>query len=78
MTLFVQYFIPRKQLYVLRGKHSPITRSRNKLQLQHLVVTNSMRPAVVVDESELFVTTRCCNYSLFVLLMMGECLPRNV
>jgi hypothetical protein len=25
----------------------------------------------------LFVTTRCCNYSLFELLMMGECFTRN-
>jgi hypothetical protein len=31
MTLFVQYFIPCKQLYVLRVKHSPIIRSSNKL-----------------------------------------------
>jgi hypothetical protein len=53
MTLFVQYFIPCKQLYMFQTKHSPIIRSSNKLYLQHLVVTNSMRPAVVVDESEL-------------------------
>jgi hypothetical protein len=26
----------------------------------------------------LFVTTRCCNYSLFELLMMGECFTRNM
>jgi hypothetical protein len=26
----------------------------------------------------LFVTTRCCNYSLFELLMMGECFTRNI
>jgi hypothetical protein len=40
MTLFfVQYFIPCKRLYMFRVKHSPIFRSSNKLQLQHLVVT---------------------------------------
>jgi hypothetical protein len=49
----VQYFIiPCKQLYMFRVKHSPIIRSSIELYLQHLVVTNSMRPAVVVDESE--------------------------
>jgi hypothetical protein len=53
MTLFVQYFIPCKQLYMFRVKHSSIIRSSNKLYLQHLVMTDSMRPAVVVDESEL-------------------------
>jgi hypothetical protein len=26
----------------------------------------------------LFFTTRCCNYSLFKLLMMGECFTRNM
>jgi hypothetical protein len=26
----------------------------------------------------LLVTTRCCNYSLFVLLMMGEYFTRNM
>jgi hypothetical protein len=31
MTLFVQYFIPCKQLYMFRVKHSPIIRSSNKL-----------------------------------------------
>jgi hypothetical protein len=40
-----------------------------------------------VDESDspmttagriLFVTTRCCNYSLFELLMLGECFTQNV
>jgi hypothetical protein len=53
MTPFVQYFIPCKQLYMFRVKYSPIIRSSIKPYLQHLVVTNSMRPAVVVDESEL-------------------------
>jgi hypothetical protein len=53
LTLFVQYFIPCRQLYMFRVKHSPIIKRSNKLQLQHLVVTNSMRPAVVVDDSEL-------------------------
>jgi hypothetical protein len=28
--------------------------------------------------SRKFVTTRCCNYSLFELLMMGECFTRNM
>jgi hypothetical protein len=31
MALFVQYFIPCKQLYLFRVKYSPITRSSNKL-----------------------------------------------
>jgi hypothetical protein len=31
MTLFVQYFIPSKQLYMFRVKHSSIIRSSNKL-----------------------------------------------
>jgi hypothetical protein len=31
MTLFVQYFIPYKQFYMFRVKHSPIIRSSNKL-----------------------------------------------
>jgi hypothetical protein len=52
MTLFAQYFIPCKQFYMFRVKHSPIIRSTKKLELQHLLVTNSMRPADVVDESE--------------------------
>jgi hypothetical protein len=26
----------------------------------------------------LFATTRCCNYSLLELLMMGECFTRNM
>jgi hypothetical protein len=29
-TFFVQYFIPCKQLYMFRVKHSPIIRSSNK------------------------------------------------
>jgi hypothetical protein len=41
MTLFVQYLIPCKQLYMFRVKHSHIIRSSNKLYLQHLVVTNN-------------------------------------
>jgi hypothetical protein len=52
MTLFVQYIILCKRLYIFRVKHSPIIRSSNKLYLQHLVVTDSMRPAVAVGESE--------------------------
>jgi hypothetical protein len=42
MILFVQYFMPCKQLYMFQVKHSPIIRSSNKLQLQHLVVTESV------------------------------------
>jgi hypothetical protein len=50
----VQYFIIScKSLYKFRGKHSPIIRSSIKLYLQHLVLTNRVWPAVVVDESEL-------------------------
>jgi hypothetical protein len=47
---FVQYFIPYKQLYMFRMKHSPIVRSSNKLWVQLLVVTDSMWPSVVVGE----------------------------
>jgi hypothetical protein len=66
MILFVHYFIPCRQLYMFRVKHSPIIRSSNKLQLQHLVVTNSMRPAVVLDESEWVPThpRRLCHYRM--------------
>jgi hypothetical protein len=82
MTLFVQYFIPCKQPYMFRVKQSPIIRSSNK----HLVVTDNMWPSVVVSSDSstttaghlLFVTTRCCKYSLFELLMMGECFTRNM
>jgi hypothetical protein len=50
-------------------------------------VTNRMRPAVVwmISDSSMttagrivFVTTRCCNYSLFELLMMGEHFTQNM
>jgi hypothetical protein len=52
---FVQYFIIScKSLYMFRVKHSPIIRSPIKLHLQHLVLTNSVWPAVVVDESEFY------------------------
>jgi hypothetical protein len=51
----VQYFIIScKSLYVFRVKHSPIISSSIKLYLQHLVLTNRVWPAVVVDESELY------------------------
>jgi hypothetical protein len=50
----VQYFIIScKSLYMFRAKHSPIIRSSIKLYLQHLVLTNRVWPAVVVDESEM-------------------------
>jgi hypothetical protein len=86
MTL-VHCFISCKLLYMFRVKHSPIIRSSIKLYLQHLVLTNSVGPAVVVDESDsstktagptLSVNTRCCKYSLIELLMMGECFTRNM
>jgi hypothetical protein len=52
----VQYFIIScKSLYMFRVKHLPIIRSSIKLYLQHLVLTNRVWPAVVVDESELVV-----------------------
>jgi hypothetical protein len=38
---------------MFRVKHSPIIRSSIKLYLQHLVLTNRVWPAIVVDESEL-------------------------
>jgi hypothetical protein len=45
----VQYFIIScKSLYMFRVKHTPIIRSSIKLYLQHLVLTNSVWPAVVV------------------------------
>jgi hypothetical protein len=48
----VQCFISCKLLYIFRVKYSPIIRSSIKLYLQHLVLTNSVWPAVVVDESD--------------------------
>jgi hypothetical protein len=39
---------------MFRVKHSPIIRSSIKLYLQHLVLTNRVWPAVIVDESELY------------------------
>jgi hypothetical protein len=49
----VQYFIIScKSLYMFRVKHSPVIRSSIKLYLQHLVLTNSGGPAVVVVESK--------------------------
>jgi hypothetical protein len=70
MTLFVQYFISCKQLYMFRVKHSPIIRSSNKLFISDSSTTTAGRI--------LSVTTRCCNYNLFKLLMMGECFTRNM
>jgi hypothetical protein len=35
-------------------------------------------PPTTTEGHRLFVTTRCCNYSLFELLMMGECFTRNM
>jgi hypothetical protein len=53
----VQYFIIScKSRYMFRVKQSPIIRSSIKLYLQHLVLTNRVWPAVVVDESELSLT----------------------
>jgi hypothetical protein len=50
----VQYFIIScKSLYMFRVKQSPVIRSSIKLYLQHLVFTNRVWPAVVVDESGL-------------------------
>jgi hypothetical protein len=63
MPLFVQYFIPCKQLYMFRVKHSHIIRSSSKMSLQHLVVTNSMWPSVVVDESH-----TVCHYQTVVYI----------
>jgi hypothetical protein len=56
---------------MFQAKQSPIIRSSIKLYLQHLVLTNRVWPAVVVDESEL-------KYSLIELLMMGDCFARNM
>jgi hypothetical protein len=33
---------------------------------------------IIRSSNKLFITTRCCNYSLFELLMMGECFTRNM
>jgi hypothetical protein len=77
MTLFVRYFVPCEQLYMFRVKHSPIIRSSNKLSL-HLVVTNSSDSSKKTAGHILSVTTRCSNYSLFELLMTGECFTRNM
>jgi hypothetical protein len=50
----VQYFIIScKSLYMFLVKHKPIIRSSIKLYLQHLVLTNRVWPADVVDEWEL-------------------------
>jgi hypothetical protein len=50
----VQYFIIScKSLYMFRVKYSPIIRSSIKLYLEHLVLTNRVWPAVVMDKSEI-------------------------
>jgi hypothetical protein len=46
---------------MFRVKHSPIIRSSIKLYSQHLVLTNSVWPAVAVDESEIL-------YKIVILL----------
>jgi hypothetical protein len=49
------------------------------LPLQHLVVAVCESDSPTTTEGHrLFATTRCCNYSLFELLMMGECFIRNM
>jgi hypothetical protein len=67
MTLFLySIFIPCKQLYMFRVKNSQIIRS-----------SRSDSPTTT-EGHILAVITRCCNYSLFELLMMGECFTRNI
>jgi hypothetical protein len=51
MTLLYSIFIIScKSLYMFRVKLSPIIRSSIKLYLQHLVLTNRVWPAVIVDD----------------------------
>jgi hypothetical protein len=64
----VQYFISCKSLYMFRVKHSPIIRSSIKLYLQHLVLTDSVWPAVVMDESELLAGINKILYKSVILL----------
>jgi hypothetical protein len=59
MTLFLQYFVPCKQLYMLWLKYSPIIRSSNKLLLQ-LVTTRRCNNSLF----ELLMMGECFNRNM--------------
>jgi hypothetical protein len=67
--IFVQYFIPCKRLYMIHDARTDEHKiHRCQTGKRSLPVQNPLQ----------FVTTRCCNYSLFELLMIGECFTRNM
>ena len=83
MRLYTGLLYFYKQLYMFRVILSPIIRSTRKLYLQHLALDEPcLLPSSDVEESDSSTTAdgrkygltnaRCCNYSLYVLLMMGE------